>query len=465
MAGRKEQDSGKLDPNKINTLLKKVSSVKYWDFREQAVTSNNITAWNNDIHNLSTSEKSGQSFRILIGNGWGFAYSYKNNIKNIVEKAVRIAALMDKNAKDKRNVFLGKPVKDSRKSRFKINPADVSLDEKKDLVLSYSKFGEHKSIISKQAFYSDLVKKSFFANSIGTEISQEQIFSTVGIVTTAKDDFIETYFKKSGAQCGYEITSDLDALNKEVNENALALLKAKMPKSSRSDVVVDGGLSEVFVHEALGHASEADHLLEQMSCLKGLDGKKIAPDFVDIYDDATVPGSWGSYFYDEEGVKAQKTPIIKKGVLNSFLHSRESAALWNKKPTGNGRAQDVTFKPVVRMSNTYIEKGDYSFEELLEQLKNGFYLVGSRGGEVDPAIGSFQFSCMQGFAVENGELKGRLRNVAISGKTLEILKNIAAVGNKYCDSWPGQCGKAGQWVFVTGKCPRMFIKNITVGGA
>ena len=130
---------------KIDRLLKNVSGIKYWDFREQTISSINVRAWNNEINNLIDGEKSGMCFRILLGNGWGFAYSYKNDIKQIVDKAVKIAKLMNKNSKDKKNVYIGKTIKDNKKSKWKINPKDISIEEKKNLVLKYSKLGEKKN--------------------------------------------------------------------------------------------------------------------------------------------------------------------------------------------------------------------------------------------------------------------------------------------------------------------------------
>ncbi len=451
--------------NKIDKLLKNIGGVKYWDFRDQTISANRVTGWNNEIKDMLCSEKSGINFRIFVGNGVGFAYSYDGDIKKVVNKAVKIAKLMDKNTKEIRDIYIGKTIKDNKKSKFKINPKNISFEEKKKLVLEYSKPTE-KNIVSRQATYSEYYKKNYFTNSVGSDIKQNLVFTYIRVHSTAKDKFIENYADATGGMDGYETTKRFPKVAKKSNDNALAMLKAKNPKGGKSNIIIDGPLAEVFIHEALGHASEADHIMENLSCLKDLQGKKIANDFVNVYDDSRGKNSsWGGQFYDDEGTKTSNTTLIKNGILNSYLHSRESAAYLGVKPTGNGRAQDISHRLQVRMSNTYIGKGDYSFEGLLKKLKNGFYLVGSKGGQVSPAKGTFQFACMQGFVVKNGELKQRLRNVALTGNILELLKNIKAIGNKLDDSRPGQCGKNGQWAFVDGRCPRILIKDAIVGGS
>jgi len=168
---------------------------------------------------------------------------------------------------------------------------------------------------------------------------------------------------------------------------------------------------------------------------------------------------FGFYPFDDEGVKAEKRVIVENGVLKDFLHSRETAVAFNAKP-GNARADGLSF-PLVRMSNTYLAEGDYSFEELLEIARNGVYLVGSRGGETNPATGYFQFNAQYGYIIRNGELCEMIRDVSLSGNTLEILKDIKI--GKGLEFDPGFCGKEGQVVPVADGSPPALIKAL-VGG-
>ena len=205
-------------------------------------------------------------------------------------------------------------------------------------------------------------------------------------------------------------------------------------------------------------------MLQKETCLDGMMGKRIAPSNITIHDDPTLPGQWGSFFYDDEGTKTQDTVIVDKGILRNFMHSRETAAILKARPTGNARAQGIASPPIVRMSNTYIEKGDNSKEEMFEGIKYGFYLRGSKGGQVDPAMGTFQFSAQDGFLIENGKLTKALKNVSLSGKTLETLNSIRKISDKYEPGFPGHCGKSGQSVPVNGNCPHILIAKAFVGG-
>ncbi|HID43187.1 MAG TPA: TldD/PmbA family protein, partial [Archaeoglobaceae archaeon] len=164
--------------------------------------------------------------------------------------------------------------------------------------------------------------------------------------------------------------------------------------------------------------------------------------------------------FDDEGVKSRKKVIIKDGVLENFLHSRETAAKVGGTP-GNARSQGVA-EPLVRMSNTYLDEGDWSFEELLREAGNGVYLVGSRGGETNPATGYFHFSAQYGYLIENGEIAEMIRDVSLSGNTLEILNSIKL--GKEIKFDPGFCGKEGQLVPVSDAAPFSLVKAV-VGGA
>ena len=151
--------------------------------------------------------------------------------------------------------------------------------------------------------------------------------------------------------------------------------------------------------------------------------KKIGTDIVNIYDDSSYKDGFGYYPYDVEGVKTRKNQIVKNGELVSFLTSRESAGKLGIPLTGNARSS-VSDQPIVRMSNTFLEPGDLSFEELTEDIKDGIYLKGSRGGQVDTGKGIFQFNATEAYKIENGELKDHFRDVSLSGNILETLKGV-----------------------------------------
>ena len=226
-------------------------------------------------------------------------------------------------------------------------------------------------------------------------------------------------------------------------------------------VILDPELAGVFAHEAVGHASEADLVLEGGSVLENKIGEQIASPLVSVIDDPTLH-EYGYYPFDAEGVQSTKTTIIKDGMMESYLHSRETAARLGGIP-GHSRAQGYSM-PIVRMSNTYIDNGNSKFEEMLEDIGNGMYLIGSRGGQVNTGEGVFQFNAEKGYLIENGELTTLLRDVSLSGNTLEILKNVNMVGNDLT-MHSGRCGKNGQLAPVTDGSPHISITKALVGGA
>jgi TldD protein len=210
----------------------------------------------------------------------------------------------------------------------------------------------------------------------------------------------------------------------------------------------------------MGHLAEADLTLSG-SVLYDKIGKQIASDAVTVYDDGTVEGAFGSFRYDDEGVRAQKTVLIKNGTLTGLMHNRETACKLNMEPTGNARAEDFRFEPIVRMRNTYLAAGDRSFEELIEDVDFGYYLKSFRGGQAN-LDGTFQVGIQEAYEIVKGELGAAVRSASISGNTLETLRKVDVVGKDF-ELWPGRCGK-GQTAFICDGGPHIRVGEVTIGG-
>ncbi|MBN1385964.1 TldD/PmbA family protein [Candidatus Woesearchaeota archaeon] len=440
--------------------------VRYWEIRQGRIQSNSVALWNKEVKDMSHGVHEGASVRVLYKNGWGFAYSEEGNLKSIMKQALSIAKIIDKKTKVRREIASQKRTKASKAVPMKTDFHGIGFEEKKKLLLEMAKSAlSDKRITNASTNYLDITKETRFTNSEGSEIRQRLNYCYGGASVTAKRGLkIEQYSRRVGAQAGYEVTKEFHAATEKAKEKAIALLDAKVPKGGRTKVVCDGVLTDVFIHEALGHAAEADHIIQKASCLDGRLGTRIAPDHVTVIDDGTIPKMWGSYFYDDEGIKASKTTLINKGRLQTFLNSRETAAALRQKLTGNGRAGGISQIPLVRMSNTYIKKHDWKTEEMFKEMKNGYYLKGSSGGQVDTAVGSFQFSAQEGYLIERGEIKTLLKNISLAGNTLELLGNITAISDRYQAGFPGHCGKSGQMVPVIGHCPSILIEDALVGG-
>jgi TldD protein len=196
-------------------------------------------------------------------------------------------------------------------------------------------------------------------------------------------------------------------------------------------------------------------------------GKKIASDEFTIYSDPTRNEGTGFYKYDSEGTPGRKVALIKNGVFKSYMHSRESAATCGVKPTGNARAQDYSYDPIIRMNNLYVDNRDWKFEEIIEDTKYGILTMASGGGMEDPERGGFQFNVGSCYLIEAGEVTAPLRDTSLSGATLEAFMGVDAVGNEF-ELWGGTCGKGEpsmQMVMNSNGGSTIRVNSIIVGGS
>lgn len=434
---------------------------RFIDINYQTSSITNIVTKDGTAKDISVGENQGFGVRVL-DKVWGFASS--NDPLDLLDAAKRaLKAAKRGDGKIKFSPVDG--VRDRVKTRAKIDPAKVSFEEKIDLgARAFDSIKNHGSVVSSQFTYIDSNVSGLYTNSEGTEIEWESTkVAFIGGVFAKKNAALQFGSERAGATAGFEFIKNPEELAKKAADKAERLLNAKAAPSGRFKVVCDPLLTGVFIHEALGHAVEADHIIQGESILEGRLDEAIASEQVTVYDDPTIEGSFGFYFYDNEGTKARKTTLIEDGRLRRYLHSRETSSTLEMENTGNARAQGFDYLPIVRMSNTLLEPRDLSLEELFEGIDYGVYLMGSKGGEVDPAKGVFQFSAEEGFLIENGKLSTPIKDVALSGEILTILKEIDGVGREF-DSHIGFCGKEGQSVAV-GDGGAHIRTVATVGGS
>ncbi|MBW9220747.1 TldD/PmbA family protein [Methanothermococcus sp. SCGC AD-155-M21] len=452
-------DNGYMELEYHLEKLEKISIGTYWDIRLLFNESNKIILKDGSIEGISSGMNTGVIVRVLYKNGWGYANSNKienEEIKNLLNRALKIAKLSNENSK--KTVILKDigAYKDHVKSNGKINPKDIGVEEKKEYItmvhnciMENNSQNNNGKIASSSVGYSDVLGNSLFISSEGALIKNEITKVLMNMTVVAKDNSSNLQYasERLGGD-GFEVLEKNTLYEKAENtkNRALRLLKAKVCPKGEFKVVLDPELTGVFIHEAVGHASEADLILQNDSVFKDKINEVVGSDYVTVIDNPLIKDSFGYYKYDSEGVKAKETTIIEKGVLKGYLHTRETAGRLNMEVTGNARAQGLN-RPLVRMSNTYIKPGDWDFEELLEDTKNGIFLKGSRGGQVDTGKGLFQFNAVEAFLIENGELTTHLRDAGLSGEIMNILHNIDGVTNEFKLS-VGYCGKNGQSVPV-----------------
>ncbi len=439
----------------------------FYDTRIIKSISTAVILDNGEIREISNNFSSGAAVRVLSGGSWGFVS--QDNASNNLNEALRSAKRLAEAAKNKspRSPVKLAPIEKpglQNLPEVRENPVDISIEDKVKLLSEIEKNTRIEGIKSTSAVYSESLVNVRYSSSEGLE--REYTLNRIGfsISAVAQSEGIYQIGRESRfGVSGFEFFKKHDAfaLARKAADTAVELLFAKTPKAGTYPVILDQELAGVFIHEAVGHAVEADHVIEGNSILAGMIGEKIASPLITVYDDPSLH-EYGYYPFDDEGAESRRTTLIEKGMLKSFLHSRETAGKLGGE-SRNSRAQGYA-RPVIRMSNTFIAPDGMKFEEMLGELKDGIYLKGSRGGQVNPGEGVFQFNAERGFMVENGEITTPLRDVSLSGHTLEILNNVAAVGNDL-EMNSGRCGKAGQLVPVSDGAPHVMVRKAVVGGS
>jgi len=242
-------------------------------------------------------------------------------------------------------------------------------------------------------------------------------------------------------------------------------MEAKGAPSGELPVVLGPAYSGVLLHEAVGHGLEADFNLRGYSAYSNRLGEVVASTLCTIYDDGRRPNLNGSINFDDEGVASSRTPLIERGRLAGYMHSRETAAKLGAQPTGNGRRQNYSFPPMPRMTNTYLENGDSTAEDVIRSVNYGIYARFFAGGNVNITTGDFTFVPLEAFLIESGRVTAPLSNVLLLGNGPEILNRVSMVGNDMQISdnlWA--CGKQGQSIPVTVGTPTLKVDSMTVGG-
>lgn len=441
---------------------------EYVEIRAQTLFKTLLTTKDGTVEGAKQGTESGAGIRALVDGAWGFVSLGKleqKPLKDAVEEAVKLAKAASLQVKSPVKLAEVKAVEDRVVANSKKNPRDVSMQEKiaNALTMDKAALGFDSRIKSCTISYMDVTGTSIFVNSDGTCIEQDKMYVWSRILASAREGSVFASAREEiGATSGYEVfdSETPEKIGTMVAKRTVDQLKAKAPKGGVFPAVIGPNVVGVFIHEAMGHLAEADLMLSGSILFDKLN-KTIASDVVTVFDDGTVEGAFGSFKYDDEGVRTQKTSLIEKGILTGLMHSRETAQKLNMEPTGNARAEDFRVEPIIRMRNTYLAAGDSSFEELLEGVKFGYYLKSFRGGQAN-LDGTFQVGIQEAYEIVNGQIGEPVRSASISGNTLETLGRVDAVCKDF-ELWPGRCGK-GQTAFICDGGPHIRVGEVTIGG-
>lgn len=451
--------------NDIITHALNAADADYAEVRIHRGTGTRVSYVGRELEDIGEVAGLGGCVRALVDGGWGFvSFNDIDHIESFVRRACDQARQVG-GGKDRLAPVA--PAEATTADTPEVDPSAVSLDEKHDLCRAYNErlLAGSEKVATTNVMYRDRRGTVWFANTQGTRVAHETCFCGIYLTAVARDGHDVQFGRHSvGDHRGYQIVQGLDAHCDEAVQRAVDLLAARPVKGGRYDVIMDNRLCGVFAHEAFGHLSEADFIHENPRLREVMRiGRRFGVDELTIVDDATLEGEAGSYPYDSEGVPAQRTELLKNGVLAGRLHSRETAVQMDEAPTGNARAISSGHPPIVRMSNTLVAPGERDPREIIAETKRGIYAIGFLGGQTN--IEMFTFTPEEAFLVEDGKLTRKVRDMTLTGNVFGTLEHIDAVGNDLkLFGGLGGCGKGGQSPLPVGDGgPHIRVKDLVVG--
>ncbi len=462
-----------LDSDKISKCLESITEhgATYAEVRLVALTDYSVAMRDGKLEKAIPGQEIGATIRILADGAWG-VHSTTDivSLQQQMEPTLRLAQSVAsrRSSKDKPIALAEVPIiEDNIHWIPKKDVRNTELSERLEhMKLLYSTACDHSSIVSVNCGWHDENIHTEFISSEGMNRTWSFQRSLINGMVTARDGSdVVSYRTRFGGEGGLELIEkcDIGKLGLDARTSAIRLLSAKRAPSGKMPLIADRDLTGVYIHEALGHPCEADLVAAGDSCLDGKLGQKIGSDLVTVIDDPTIRSGYGAHPIDDEGLDTTEKCLIKKGVLTEYLNHRETAEHFDIKPNSGARAQDGLHHPLVRMSNTLIQGGTHNdLDELVEDVEYGVYACGSRGGQVDTGRGSFQFAAQEAWLIENGEITAPLKDVSVSGLTLQILKDVDGLTKDSKLAAPGFCGK-GQTVPVGDGGPIMRISQALVG--
>ena len=415
-----------------------------------------------------TNEDYGCGIRVLNGEKTGYAYAENQDRTSLIAAARAAASIAD-----------GPAVEPGNTRRIPSPPRlyGMEKDWRNSLTAGLSGWLERLEAEIRRresrtckvtAMLSWSVSDILMYNSLGELSSDFRPLGSISVnVTFRRGERIENNHVSTSLRCGEELLSD-SVLN-DLASRAVAgvdnLFEARRPKGGRMSVVMAAGASGILLHEAMGHAFEADFNRKGQSVFSDRMGKRICGKGINIIDDGTIPGNRGACAFDDEGVRGQKTYMVSDGVLTSYLHDRISAAFYGVEPTGNGRRESFRYNPIPRMRATYMESGtDGSLADIIGSVRKGIFVDQFANGEVKIGEGDFTFYVKSGALIENGRLTMPVKDINIIGNGPQALADIRAVASDLrIDNSTWTCGKE-QSVTVSCGIPSVLVEGLTVGG-
>jgi TldD protein len=440
----------------------------YAEIRLERRTSTRLVYRGDQLVTMDSSIDYGGFTRALANQGgWGaVTFTGDADLRDHVRDAIQLAQAIEADPISLAPIV---PITDRVCADLPIDFCAIPLSEKQSLIGGYNDqlLDCDPRIETTSVAYTDAFITTWYANTEGTLIYQERPLIDLYFAAVARDgDNVQRGYKSLALACGYEAVLDRSELARSAAHLAVEQLSAQTVKAGRYTVVLDPIMAGLFTHEAFGHLSEADFIAENPAARDMLTlGRQFGPRNLNIYDDGSVPRLRGSVAYDDEGVPAQKTWLMREGVLVGRLHSRETAGQMNECPTGNARATSYRYAPQVRMTNTAVAPSDGgSLHELIKDIELGVYACDWAGGET--LLEDFTFVAKHGYMIRHGELAEPLRAMTLTGNVFETLHHIDGIGSDFAwDESSGDCGKGAEGLAVCDGGPHLRVRDVLVGGA
>ena len=441
----------------------------YADLFFEHTMNNNISLMDGAVNSCSSNIDFGVGVRVLAGDQTGYAYVENITLPEML-KAARTAARIASSNKGKRPLNL--TAKDLKQNFYSVASSweEVSVKDKIPYLqkLNDRIFAMDARVHKVKASQSDTTSHIFFCNSEGVMYYDYRPMVTLGAVCIMEENGkVENGYAARAYRRGFEFLTDdvVEVIAREAVDNTSILFKAIKPKGGEMPVVMGAGGSGILLHEAIGHAFEADFNRKNTSIFSDQLNKKICNEHISVIDDGTIPFNRGSVNFDDEGVEGQKTYLVKNGVLTSYIHDRISAKHYGIPSTGNGRRESFRAMPIPRMRATYMDPGNMKESDIIASVKKGIFVDNFTNGEVQIGAGDFTFFVKSGYLIEDGKLTQPIKDINIIGNGPKALADMTMVAdNDKIDNGTWTCGKDGQSCPVTCGMPSALVSKLTVGG-
>ena len=441
----------------------------YADVYFEHGNSNNVRLIDNKVDNASSAIEYGAGVRVVVGDQTGYAYSETATIDDLL-KAAKMANRIASNGEKYNEVNIKELISPNRYPIITHWEEKNLLDRKPWLEKLNNRIFELDKRVKKVAIsQGDGTSDILFFNSEGNIFADRIPIAMLSTTCVMEDENgrREQAGSSRSFHIGYEFLNDelIEELAQEVVNRTAILFEAIKPKGGEMPVVMGAGGSGILLHEAIGHAFEADFNRIGTSIFSDKLGTMICNPLINVVDDGTILHNRGAINFDDEGVESQKTYIVTEGKLTSYLHDRISARHYGVAPTGNGRRESFRHIPLPRMRATYMEAGPHTEEEMIAEVKHGVYVDVFSNGQVQIGAGDFTFYVKSGWLIENGRLTTPIKDINVIGNGPEALAAISMVGNNpKIDNGTWTCGKEGQSCAVTCGMPSVLVDKLTVGG-